>query len=167
MSNGGVFTTQSFHDGLDQTLIVYGTADEADGNREAAEDLQKAIIKRWSNMTVPIKADRDLSDDELKKHHLVLIGRPDSNKIVGRVKDSLPIRFGSRSFVIGADTYAHMDSAVIVAAENPTNSRYSVVVIAGLSPDATLRTAPRLVQETAAEAVLFAHGKAPRPLVLK
>src|SRR5205823_6196874 len=131
-----------------------------------AEELQKTIVRHWSNMTVPIKSDKDVTDDELKKRHLVLIGRPDSNTILARVKDSLPITFGRRSFVVAGDTYAHMDSAVIVAGENPLNPRFSVVVIAGLSPSATLRTAPLLIHSASpAEAVVFAHGKPPRSLV--
>jgi hypothetical protein len=167
MSKGGTFTTQSFHAELDQALIVYGTADEVASNREAAEELQKSIIRHWNNVTVPIKADKDVSDDELKKHHLVLIGRPDSNRVVARVKESLPIQFGPKSFVLNGETYAHMTSAVIVAGENPMEPRYSVVAIAGLSADATLRAAPLLVQARSAEAVLYAHGKPPRSLVLK
>jgi hypothetical protein len=168
MSSGGVYTTQSFHHELDQTLIVYGTADEAASNHEAAEDLQKAIIRKWSNVTVPVKADKEVSDAELKSHHLVLIGRPDCNTIVSRFKDTLPIRFGSHSFLLAGDTYAHMESALIVAGENPVNARYSAVVIAGMDADSTLRTAPQLVQSSlpAGEAVLYAHGKRPRSLVL-
>ena len=40
-------------------LIVSGTLKEADAQREAAERLQRQIARRWSNVTVPIVADRD------------------------------------------------------------------------------------------------------------
>ncbi len=42
-ANGGAFTTQTFDAEPEQTLIVYGTADEANVNREAAEALRQAI----------------------------------------------------------------------------------------------------------------------------
>jgi hypothetical protein len=160
LANGGVFTIHSYGREIEDTLIVYGTADEKASNREAADELQKALIRRGTNITVPIKSDTDVTDGDLKKHHLLLIGRPDSNALVARFKDSLPIAFGSKSFTAGAETYAHMDSAVIAAGENPLNPRYSVVVIAGLSAGSTLRTAPMLAQGAeGADVMLYAHGK--------
>jgi hypothetical protein len=157
MDAGGAFTTQSFHSELDSTLIIYGTADEAAANREAAEAVQKTIITVFSNLTVPIKADKDVTEDELKTRHLLLIGRPDSNLLVEKFRTKLPIQFGSRSFVVRGDSYANAGSAVIVAADNPVNPRYSLVVIAGLSADATLRAAPK---------VLTKEGRSAEALVL-
>src|SRR5262249_17864218 len=82
--HGGVFHVLSFLAEIDQTLIVYGTLDEVPTNREAAESLQQAIRERGSNFTVPIKADKDVTEGELRSHHLLLVGRPGSNAVVGR-----------------------------------------------------------------------------------
>jgi hypothetical protein len=168
LANGGVFTTHSFQTEPEHTLIVYGTADEVAAQREAAEALQRAIRRRGSNITVPIKADKDVTDADLKIHHLLLIGRPDSNRIVERVRTALPITFGSRSFVVRGQSYAHAKSALIAAGENRFNKRYSVVVAAGLSAEATHRAAPLFVQrdQPAAEVMLLAHGQQPRALVV-
>lgn len=166
-SNGGVFTVMSFFHDLEHCLVVYGTADEAASNREAAELLQKNIRERWSNFTVPIKADREVTDAELKAHHLLLIGRPDSSALVKRFRTGLPITFGSRSFVVRNQTYAHPGSAAIVATENPLNGRYSIVVLAGLSADSTWHAAPALFRGAAgAEVLVLPHQGRPQPLVL-
>src|SRR5262249_9140198 len=109
---GGVYSVQTFHAELERTLIVYGTQDEAAMNREAAELLQKAIIERHSNFTVPVKADRDLTDEEMKSHHLLLIGRPDCNSVTQRCRESLPVTFGWRSFVVREEAFAHANSGV-------------------------------------------------------
>jgi hypothetical protein len=166
-ANGAAFSVLSFHAELEQTLIVYGTTDEVAANREAAESLQQAIRQEWSNVTIPVKADNDVTEEELKTHHLLLIGRPDVNRIVERFRGSLPITFGSRSFLVRHDTYAHPGSAVIAAGENPANRRFSVVVFAGLSADATLRAAPALLKpkQHPAEVLLLANGAMPRALV--
>ncbi|HBI41300.1 MAG TPA: hypothetical protein DDY78_00385 [Planctomycetales bacterium] len=166
--NGGAFTVLTFDQEPEQTLIVYGTDDEANVNREAADSLQQAIRARWSNVTVPIKSDREVTDDDQKTHHLLLIGRPTCNKITARLSADLPITFGAGSFVVRDEAFAHADSAVIVAAENPLNRRYSVVVIAGLGAGATLRTAPLLLDSSrqSAEVVVFPHGKRVRSLAL-
>jgi hypothetical protein len=166
-TNGGSFSVLSFHAELEQTLIVYGTADEAAANREAAEALQQAIREEWSNHTLPVKADKDVTDEDLKTHHVLLIGRPDSNRVVERFRAAVPLTFGSRSFVVRSETYAHPGTAVIAAGENPLNRRFSLVVIAGLGTDATLRAAPVLLRpkQRPAEVLLLPNGAAPRALV--
>jgi hypothetical protein len=153
-SAGGVFTVNSFYPEADRSLIVYGSGEEMPANREAAERLQRAIIEQHSNITVPIKADKDVTDEDLKEHHLLLIGRPDNNAVVQRFQSSLPIQFGSRSFVVRNQTYAHMGSAVVTAGENPLNRRYSIVVVAGLSAEAT-RSAGRQVLGHRTEVVVL------------
>jgi hypothetical protein len=162
-----VFTVHSFHRELEQTLIVYGTLDEVYTNREAAEALQDAI-RKGPNITVPIKADKDVTDADLKDHHLLLIGRPDSNRCVARFQAAVPITFGSRSFTVGKECYAHANSAVLAAGENPLNPRYSIVVIAGLDAASTLRTASALVGGGVreAEVVILPNGERPRNLVV-
>jgi hypothetical protein len=163
----GVYTVHSFQADLEHTLIVYGTLDEEYTNREAAEGLQQAI-RQGPNITVPIKADKDVMDADLKERHLLLIGRPDSNRCVARFKEALPITFGSRSFTVRKDCYAHAKSAVVAAAENPLNPRYSMVVIAGLDAASTLKTAPALMRGGmgTAEVVVLPNGERPRNLVV-
>ena len=99
-ANGGAFTVQTFKEEPEQTLIVYGTADEANVNREAAEALQQAIRASHCNITVPIKTDREVTDDDLKTHHLLLIGRPGCNTLTARFAAELAavVRRRSRSW---------------------------------------------------------------------
>jgi len=167
-SNGGPFSILSYQAELEQTMIVYGTADERAPNREAAEALRQAIRERGPNITVPIRADNRVSEEELQSHHLLLIGRPSTNALVKRFHQALPISFGSGSFAVREEVYAHPDSGVLVSAENPLNKRFSMVVFAGLGAASTLRTVPlvasRLTQP--AEIVVLPHGGAARSLVL-
>jgi Phospholipase B len=164
---GGPFGVHTFFDELEQTLIVYGTQDEKPTNREAALELQKAIIERGSNITVDVKSDREVTKEELQNHHLLLIGRPDTNSIVARFRAAFPVVFGGQSFTVRGETYAHANSGVIAAAENPLNGRYSVVVTAGLSAASTLRVAPQLARGGSnGEVVLYPSGVTARALVV-
>jgi hypothetical protein len=167
-ANGAVYGVHSFFAELEETWIVYGTGDERAANQEAAENLQRAMLERGPNITLPIKTDKEVTEAELKAHHVLLIGRPDSNTVIERFRTSLPISFGSRSFTVGTEVYAHAGSAALAAAENPLNPRYSVVVIAGLSAEATLRAAPLLAgrENLKGEVVVAPHGAKPRSLVL-
>jgi hypothetical protein len=166
-ANGGPFTVTSFTAELDKTLIVYGTGDEMPTNREAAEALQRAIVERGSNFTVPVKSDRDVSEDDLRSHHLLLVGRPDSNRIVERFRAGLPVGFGPRSFTARHQSYAHALSAVLAAAPNPLDRHYSVVVVAGLSAEATVQAVPQLVRiRRPAEVVVLTNQARPRSLII-
>jgi hypothetical protein len=153
---------------LEETLIVYGTADEQPTCREAALALQQAIREHGSNITVAVKSDRETTEEDLKSHHLLLIGRPDTNAIVARFQGALPVTFGPRSFAVGSDVYAHADSALLAAAENPLARRRAIVVIAGLDAASTLRAAPLLAAQDRrhAEVVVLPRGGGTRSLVL-
>src|SRR5205823_4943230 len=148
-------------------LIIYGTKAEVPTNQEAAEALQRALIERGWNYEVPIKSDKEVTEEDLKSHHLLLIGRPNTNRVVEQVCGSLPVQFGPQSFTVRHETYAHPGSALIAAGENPLNRRYSVVVMAGLSAEETLRAAPALMSRVGrtAEVVVLPHNARTRALV--
>jgi hypothetical protein len=166
--DGGAFSIGSFLSEQEQSLIVYGSADEVPTNREAAKALQKAVRESWQNITIPIKSDKEVTEAELKSHHLLLIGRPDSNALVERFRKNLPIPFGSRSFVVRGKTYAHPGSAVIAAADNPLNPRFSLVVLAGLSAEATVFAPAKFVQRGSrpAEVLVLPNEGAAQALVI-
>jgi hypothetical protein len=167
-NNGGAFAVTSFLSEPKNTLIVYGTLDEVPTNREAARILQQAIRKSWCNVTVPIKADKDTKEEDLKSHHLLLIGRPDSNSLVAKHQSELPIAFGPRSFRVRQETYAHPLSAVIAAGNNPENSRYSMVAICGLSAESTRSSAEALLQsgKEMGNVLVLAHGSKAKTMVV-
>jgi hypothetical protein len=127
---------------------VYGTKDEETGNLEAARLLQQSLRRREHNVQAPVMADREVSEADLRSHHLVIVGRPETNALTARFAAQVPVRFGARSFEIRDDVYSHPETAVIAAGENPLNPRYSVVVIAGLSSLATFQVAPQFEEET-------------------
>ncbi len=167
-SNGGPFSILSYQAELEQSMIVYGTTGEQASQREAAESLQQALRARGSNVTLPIRADTEVSEVELKSHHLLLIGRPDTNALVKKFRKELPIAFGRGSFAAREEVYAHPDSAVAFAAENPTNKRFSLVVLAGLSAASTQRIVPIFAgrAEQPAEVLIVPHGGGHRLLVM-
>ena len=164
---GHFWAIESYEVEVDKALIVYGTKQDVHLQREAAELLQRKVARRWSNFTVPIKSDVDVTDDDLQGHHLLLIGRPLTNSITARCGE-LPVRFGRASFVLAGETYAHAASAVVCAGESPFNSRYEVVVYAGLSADATRRAIENRDERNSppAEIHLFPAGRRPRRLCL-
>jgi hypothetical protein len=121
----------------EQAVIVYGTAADRAAQQEAAAFLQRSLARRFSNFSIPIKSDVDVSDAELSGRHVLLVGRPAANHAAARCCAKLSVSFTAGSFTVRDETYAHPGSAVIAAGENPLNSRYSVVIYAGLGAEAT------------------------------
>jgi hypothetical protein len=167
-ARGASFSILSYEDELDKSLIIYGSLDEEAANREAATLWRRALKSRDQATDVEIRKDSDVTDDDARTHHLLLIGRPDSNRLLARFRDALPVSFGSRSFVVRGEGYAHPESALLMAAENPLNRRFSLVVGAGLSALATQRAVTHFGAESLndAEVVVLQHNDDERPLVL-
>lgn len=159
-ANGGNFTVGSYQQDLANCLIVYGTRHEIASNREAADLLQQALIARGPNYTVPIKKDTEVTDEDLRGNHLLLIGRPDSNALVERFKTAFPVELGLRSFKVGTDVYAHRLSGVIAVGQNPQAQKYSLVLLAGLSAEGTRELAPKLPRAVrrGADVLVFPRG---------
>ena len=166
---GGTWAVDSFEEEPEKALIVYGTVKDVHANGEAARRLQRAIATRWSNVTVPIKADAEVTDDDWKSHHVLLVGRPASNAAVDRAAKNLPVAFGPASFTLNGETYAHPGTAVIAAGDNPSSPRFEVVLFAGLGAEATWHCVEHLGGRRGghAEVVLLEEGASPRGLVAR
>jgi Phospholipase B len=163
--NGWNWSSSAYRRDLEHTLIIYGTRVEAVGNRIAAEKLRQAIVDQWEHLVVTIKADTEVSDDDLRGHHLLLIGRPQCSELIEQLAPALPVTFGPQSFIARGQLYAHAESAVIATGANPRDPRYSIVCIAGLSPGATLRAAKALPQGAAAPLKVMAAHQKPQDIV--
>jgi len=158
----------SFERELDQTLIVQGTRRDRTALRETALRLQGEIARHFSNQQLPIVADTDLTLEQIRAHHLLVVGRPATLALDPRLLAGLPVKFSPASFQLGTDRYTHPASAVACAGGNPLAPRYSVVLFAGLSADATWRLVDFVDadEDPPAPIVLLpAHGK-PRKLPL-
>ena len=163
--DGPLFTVRSFLSDLEHTLIVFGTADEEAANRDAAAILQQALRAHGPNITVPVKSDTEVTADERKRNHLLLIGRPETNRVAGELKNG-SIHWGPRSFTVRDETYVNANSAVAYAL--PNGDGRSAVVIAGLGAAATRDATVRFTSllKHSASAVVLPAGGAPRHLVL-
>jgi hypothetical protein len=164
-ANGPIWACGSFRRDLEHTLIIYGTRTEPTANRIAAEKLQQAMIDQWEHATIPILPDTQVKEENLRGHHLLLIGRPECSELITRLTSSLPVTFSSHTFTTRGQPYAHAQSAVLAASVNPIDPNYSLVSIAGLSPNATLRAALTLPQWSPAPIKLLIANHKPKDLV--
>ena len=170
---GGCWSIHSFELEPERALIVFGTGEraarDATANREIAERLQYAIARRFGNYHIPLKTDREVTDDDLKSHHLLVVGEPLTNSLLRRAAEKSPVRFSTQSFVVRGEVYADHESTVIAASENPWNPRFSVVTFAGLSARATYRIVDSLSpeEETSPQIVLVPARRTTQRMVIR
>ena len=162
---GAVFSTAHWLAEPGSAVIVYGTVGDAAANRAAAVALQTGVRTGHGNVVVPVKADGEVAEADLRGRHVVLVGRSAVNGAAGRFAASFPVTFGAGSVKVGDEYFAHPGTAVIAAGVNPLTPRYSAVLVAGLSADATYRVAHRAAFPPAEVSVHTPNGP-PRRLVV-
>jgi transglutaminase-like putative cysteine protease len=125
---------QMLWDSYPDLIVIYGGLAEAESNRAAAERFNKEFLGLDPGI---IKADTNVTADDLKKMSIVLFGRPETNKITQQFRESFPVRFERNSFTWQGTTYDRPAQGVAQIIENPLDPQGLIILYAGLSGDAT------------------------------
>ena len=133
----------------DRFMYVYGTSGSPKAT-EANETRARAAAGSWGRFpaapwqapkaTLPVKADREVTREDIAGYHLILFGDAASNRLIASANTRLPVHFAEEGVVLagrdGPVTYRGSDVGLAVIYPNPNNpERY--VVIQGGSPRAT------------------------------
>lgn len=95
------------------------------------------FAKRYSGRdATKIKADSEVTEEDLKTACLCLFGRPKTNKIAERFKNDFPIQVGEDQFVWQGTTYRQPTQGVVEAIEPPGRPNQLVLLYAGLGAEA-------------------------------
>jgi hypothetical protein len=115
-------------------ILIYGTFAEAESNKTSAERFNEEFLGLSNEI---IKADTNVSQDDLKSKGVFLVGRPETNKISQQFKDIFPIKFDEDKFTWQGVTYDQPTQGVAQIVENPLDPESGIVLFTGLSGDAT------------------------------
>ncbi|MFM2095582.1 MAG: hypothetical protein RIS70_2706, partial [Planctomycetota bacterium] len=84
---------------MDRFLFVAPTATPANAivGQWVTQEMDRAVEqwRRHFRGQVQVKADRDVTDDDVARNHVVIWGDPASNVLLARMADQLPIRWNS------------------------------------------------------------------------
>ncbi len=142
---------------IPRTLIVYGTVMDACANRYAAEKVQKHLLGLYES-EAPVRKDFELSDEDLRTHDLIFVGRPETNSALDRIAGKLGLEYDAAVFRIAGATHASDRDALALAATNPLDPHRSVLLLAGNSALETVRLASGLGYD-AVQYAIFESGK--------
>jgi dienelactone hydrolase len=122
---------------MDAFLIV---APSGKGLNEKTDAWTKAelahAVEHWRKQfrgEARVKRDDQVTDDDIRRYHLVCFGDPSSNKVIGKIKDALPARWSGQKLELGNRTYdtGHHMPAVIYP--NPLNLTRYIVLNSGFT----------------------------------
>jgi pimeloyl-ACP methyl ester carboxylesterase len=80
-----------------------------------------------------VKDDLEITDADIAANNLVLFGDPQSNKLLARIADKLPIRWDAYSVKLGAKSFASTTHVPVFIFPNPLNPKRYVVLNSGFT----------------------------------
>jgi len=112
-----------------------GTSANATLNTWADAEMKRAI-KEWRGQfrgEAITKNDTEITDADIASSNLILWGDPQSNKILERIADKLPMKWSSGAIAIGTQSFPTATHAAILIYPNPLNPSKYVVLNSGLT----------------------------------
>ena len=80
-----------------------------------------------------VKDDAAVTDTDIAAHNLILWGDMESNQLLSRLKDKLPIQWTAQNVTVGAQSYEASHHAPILVYPNPLNAGRYVVLNSGFT----------------------------------
>lgn len=114
--------------------------------QEAAGRAAQVLAREWmarANGIAEIKRDAELTPEDINSLNLILFGNAQTNQLIARINDALPIKFASSGIIVGNQLVKADDSGLVMILPNPLNTKRYVVIVGGTTP-ASFLTASRL-----------------------
>ncbi len=135
-----IYNASDVFDRLKSALIVYGTGADAGANRYAAEQIQHRFLNMYESI-VPIRKDFELTDEDLRTHDVVFVGRPEGNSALAAIAKSIGLNYTDGVFRIDGEAHTRETESLVYAAPNPLERKRMVLVVAGNDPLGTVQLA--------------------------
>jgi hypothetical protein len=97
---------------------------------------QDRAIHEWRTQfrgDAQVKDDTAVTDADIAENNLILWGDPQSNKVLARIVDKLPIQWTGDSVTLGTRRFAATDHALVMIYPNPLNPKKYVVLNSGFT----------------------------------
>ncbi|MGE5680062.1 MAG: C45 family autoproteolytic acyltransferase/hydrolase [Bacillota bacterium] len=126
VKNSNYFTFSNFSDDFSNCIIVYGTGRQIEANHTLGLRFQKMAADKFTEIMLPVKKDNEISDEELAKNDLVILGNPAENSLMKKISEKLNIKAGKDIFEWNGKVYGSADDGLFAAYPNPYNPAKAV-----------------------------------------
>ena len=122
---------------MDSFILVRptGNARHPDVEKWVQAEMARAIEQWRSHFRgeARVKDDKDITDKDIAGANLVLWGDPQSNQLLGKIADKLPIGWSERELSAGKKFFPADHHALIMIYPNPLNPKRYVVLNSGFT----------------------------------
>ena len=115
---------------FDRFLFVYGTGGD-EKEQAALANLGKRMADWGLGATFETKADRAVTDADLRDAHLILIGTPGNHTLLAQMADRLPLRWTDNGLALGKLSVQGPGAGACFICPNPLSPERYVVVVTG------------------------------------
>ena len=115
-------------------VIVFGTQGNDERAKRVSSDEARILADRWNRWSrgrCRMKADRDVTPEDIKAYNLVLVGDPAVNSLIPRVMAGLPIRIEGEELVLADRRLKGSDLGLKLVYPNPLNPKRYVALFSG------------------------------------
>ncbi|MCK4549201.1 MAG: prolyl oligopeptidase family serine peptidase, partial [Candidatus Krumholzibacteria bacterium] len=116
-------------------IFIYGTSgtlkDTEINLREARQDALD--WRTWANGNSIIKSDREITREDIENYNLILFGNPETNTLIARMNENLPIRIDKCCVKAGDWEFRGEDVGAKFVYPNPLNPAKYVLINSGVS----------------------------------
>lgn len=119
---------------LSRFLVVYGTTSPSPLERWAVRHEALDLNQQWQKRflgPLRLKADSELTPEDIQDSNLILYGGPHANSITAQVMLKLPIRMQGKKVCLGNRLFEGDDVGLKMCYPNPLNPEKYVVIFAG------------------------------------
>jgi pimeloyl-ACP methyl ester carboxylesterase len=122
---------------LDSFLMVRPTGKPLNDKVGTWADKEMShAIEHWRKQfrgEARVKSDETVTDADIAEHNLVLWGDAQSNKVLAKIADKLPLRWDAQGVVVGPKTYEADHHVALLICPNPLNPKRYVVLNSGFT----------------------------------
>jgi hypothetical protein len=117
-------------------LVIGTTSKDPDMVALCKEKAQGFIDawKDWQKVSPRVFLDTEISDADIARYSLMLIGGPEANKVSAKLAAQLPLRLSTNAIRIDGKEFKVKDAAVQLLYPNPRNASRYVWLFAATSP---------------------------------
>jgi hypothetical protein len=116
--------------------LVVGTSSKDPDMVELCKTKAQGFIdawKEWQKVSPRVFLDTEITDADMARYSLMLIGGPEANKVTAKLAAKLPLRLSSNAIRIDGKDFKVKDAAVQMLYPNPLNAARYVWVLGGTS----------------------------------
>lgn len=117
-------TQASLSDDFSKLLVVWGSGSSVEAGRTLALTFRDAMADASTEVLAPVKADGEVTSEELSERDLILMGGAE-NALLARLvaEKKVPLELGKGWFKFQGTTYGRGDEGMFLALPNPWNPK--------------------------------------------